>query len=152
MRVDMAWYHSQGRSPREWYQAISTRDPRDYFSRSKSPAGTVLLLLNTTILTFLCHIIPHIIPPERDDMGDDMDREGWYGGWYGFGGMIWGMIWAHIKTHIIPHIIPENSYHPPYHPSPCHIIPHIIPPHAISSLLTHIITPSYFFFINSPGS
>ena len=35
------------------YQAISTRVQRDYFSRSKSPAGTVLLLLNTTILTFL---------------------------------------------------------------------------------------------------
>ena len=35
-------------------------------------------------------------------------------------------------------------------------VEHIIPPHAISSpissLSTHIITPSYFFFINSPGS
>ena len=55
----MAWYYSF---------PPNGADPRDYFSRSKSPVGTVLLLLNTTILTFFA-----ISSLQR--------------------GMIWGMIW-----------------------------------------------------------
>ena len=69
-------------SPREWYQAISARGPRDYFSRSKSPAGTVLLLLNTTILTFLCTIWGLIWEPSYRPSGR-----------YGMRGPIWGLIW-----------------------------------------------------------
>ena len=132
----MAWYHSQGRSPREWYQAISTRSPRDYLSRSKSPAGTVLLLLNTTILTFLRRIwgmirgmIWGMIWMGCADMGDDMGgvcdmgpyqhtspishtQVCWYGGWYEWG-VRYGPISAH-PTHIIPHISTPGPYHPPY--------------------------------------
>merc|ERR1712016_318807 len=84
----------------------------------------------------------------------------------GFRGMIWGMIWV-LRDDMGDDMGPyQNPYHPPYHPSSCYIIPHIIPlqPYhpsyhpsptissPISSLSTHIITPSYFFFINSPGS